>query len=388
MEESLSAVGRTPSSAKDPLVRLLRHWKSTKQRIRQGLGTFGALALHPITGQPDQGVRRGPGGPPYCIPAICLLIALTSLASCGYIGDPLPPSLEIPVAVTNLRATQKSDKLVVRYTPPSLTTENLKLKTIEATEFRAGPLGSGDFNMDQWAASASRFEPPPAKEGIVELELPTKEWIGREVVVAIRVMSTKQRYSAWSNLVIAPIIAPLVPPANLNAQARADGVVLRWLASEGTEYRIFRGPAALASATSGEYVDTTAEFDKPYSYQVQAFRKLSERQTAESVLSKSIEITPKDTFPPAVPTGLQLIQGVASIEIAWQRNTEPDLKSYKLWRTEGDVAFTLLAEGITQTSHSDRTAARGKKYSYAITAIDNAGNESEKSQPQEFTLPE
>ena len=320
--------------------------------------------------------------------AVTQVLVVANLASCGYIGDPLPPSLEIPVGVTNLRATQKSDKLIVSYTPPSLTTENLKLRTIEATEFRAGPLGSGDFNLEQWAASASRFDPPPAKAGVVELELPIKEWIGREVVVAVRVMGAKQRFSAWSNLVIAPIIAPLVPPANFKAQARADGVVLQWLANEGTEYRIFRDTAALASATSGEYVDTTVAFDKPYSYQVQAFRKLSERQTAESVLSKSVEITPKDTFPPAPPMGLQLIQGVASIEIAWERNTEPDLKFYKIWRAEGDGAFAALAEGITQTSHSDRTAARGKKYRYAITAIDNAGNESEKSQPQEFTLPE
>ena len=386
MEESRSAVGRTPWSAEDPLVRLPRYWKSTKQSIRRGRGTFGLLVFHPIPQQSDQGVLRRQGGPPYF--KLCLVVALTNLVSCGYIGDPLPPSLEIPVAVANLRATQISDKLVVRYTPPLLTTENLKLKTIEATELRAGPLGSGDFNMDQWAASASRFEVPPPKQGTVELELLTKDWIGREVVVAVRVMSSKQRYSAWSNRVIAPIIAPLASPANLKAQPRADGVVLQWAATEGAEYRIFRGPAVLATATSGEYVDTTAEFDKPYSYQVQAFRKLNEKQTAESPISKPVEITLKDTFPPAAPTGLQLIQGVASIEIAWQRSTEPDLKSYKIWRAEGDGGFTLLAEGITQTSHSDRTAARGKKYRYAITAIDNAGNESERSQPQEFTLPE
>ena len=389
-EACQSAVGRTPWSAAGPLASLSSLWKSTEHQTMQRLTN---LEVPPVPQQADRGAHRGPGGPPHRKPAITnqsatLVILLAALTSCGYIGDPLPPSLEIPVSVTNLRATQVSDKLVVRYSQPLLTTENLKLKSIEATELRAGPLGTSDFNLDKWAASASRFEAQASKDGVVELELPTKDWTGQEVVVAVRVMSSKQRYSAWSNLVIAPIIVPLTPPANLKAQARADGVLLQWLAAAGTEYRIFRGSTALASATSGEYVDTTAEFDKPYTYQVQAFRKLNEKQIAESLISKQVEITPNDTFPPAAPAGLQLIQGVASIEITWQRSTEPDFKSYKIWRAEGDGPFTPLTEGITQTSHSDRTAARGKKYRYAISAIDNSGNESEQSQPQEFTLPE
>ena len=349
---------------------------------------FKAGSIQCAVGRTPCSAEDPPTRPPYCTLGPCLLVALAHLSSCGYIGDPLPPSLDIPIAISNLRATQISDKLLIHYTPPALTTENLRLKSIEATELRVGPLGTGDFNIDQWAASAGRLEVPPAKEGAVELELPIKDWIGREVVVAVRVMSAKQRYSTWSNLAIAPIIAPLNPPSNFKAQSRADGVLLQWQTTEGAEYRIFRGPTTLASVTSGEYLDASTEFDKPYSYQVQAFRKLNEKQTAESLFSKPIEITPKDTFPPGAPTGLQLIQGVASIEIAWSRSSEPDLKSYKIWRADGDSGFTLLAEGITQTSHSDRTAARGKKYRYAITAIDNAGNESDKSQTQEFTLPE
>ena len=315
-------------------------------------------------------------------------LAAAHLASCGYIGDPLPPSLEIPVAVNNLQVSQVGDQLLISFTLPTKSTENLILKNIEQTEFRAGPAGAGEFNAESWAASAARFEVPAAKDGVVRMELPIKDWVARNVVTAVRTQGAKLRYSAWSNIVVTPVVAALQPPSMLTAEARADGVALKWQAVEGAEYRIFRGASQLAASTAAQYADTTAEFGKPYTYQVQAYRKLNDKQAAESLLSKAVEITPKDTFPPAAPSGLQLIQGVGSIEITWNRSTEADWKAYKLWRAEGDAPFQLLAADLTQISYSDRSAARGKKYRYAVSSLDNAGNESEKSQPQEFTLPE
>ncbi len=324
-----------------------------------------------------------------CFMAWMPLLAWASLSSCGYIGDPLPPSLEIPVAVTDLRAAQLGSKLTIQYSPALKTTEGLVLKRVVDTELRLGPLStSGAFNIDQWAASATRFEVPISEDPVVKMEIPAVEWAGKDVLIAVRSRGAKQRFSAWSNLLVIPVVAELKAPAQLTAVAQVDGVMIRWQPVNSAEYRILRGAAEIAKTTAAEFLDTTAEFGIQQSYQVQAFRKLNAKQMAESPLSDTVAILPKDTFPPAVPAGLQLIPGVASIEITWQRNVEPDFKFYKIWRSEGDGEFKLLMDAVTQLTYSDRTAVRGKRYRYAISAIDNLGNESGKSKSEELTLPE
>ena len=315
-------------------------------------------------------------------------LALLNLASCGYIGDPLPPSLETPVAVSNLRVTQFGNKLMIRFNQPPKTTEGLILKKIADTELRLGQPPAGAFNTDAWAASATRVEVPATKDGVVELEVPVDQWIGKDIVVGVRTQGTKQRFSVWSNLVVLPVVVGLIAPQKVSATTQVDGVMLRWQQVDGAEYRVYRGGSELAKVAAGEFLDSSVEFGKPASYKVQAFRKFNEKQMAEGPVSEPVEITPTDTFPPAVPEGLRLIAGVASIEISWQRNLEPDWKAYKIWRSEGDGDFKVLLENVTQPTYSDRTAARGKRYRYAVSAVDNLGNESEKSKSEELTLPE
>ncbi|MBK7930282.1 MAG: hypothetical protein IPJ98_23240 [Bryobacterales bacterium] len=65
---------------------------------------------------------------------LALLPLFLLLAACGYVGDPLPPSLHIPVAVTDLRAEQKVDHLQVRFTLPELTTDNAGIRRFQDVE--------------------------------------------------------------------------------------------------------------------------------------------------------------------------------------------------------------------------------------------------------------
>ena len=52
-----------------------------------------------------------------------------------------------------------------------------------------------------------------------------------------------------------------------------------------------------------------------------------------SVFSEAAEITPVDTFPPAVPEGLSAVPTPQSIELAWTRNTEIDFRGYNVFRS-------------------------------------------------------
>ncbi|HEY3744185.1 MAG TPA: hypothetical protein VGL53_30275 [Bryobacteraceae bacterium] len=47
------------------------------------------------------------------------------LGGCGYVGYPLPPAINIPVPVTNLRAAQVGDQMIVEFTEPLHTTAGL-----------------------------------------------------------------------------------------------------------------------------------------------------------------------------------------------------------------------------------------------------------------------
>ena len=89
-----------------------------------------------------------------------------------------------------------------------------------------------------------------------------------------------------------------------------------------------------------------------------------------------------DSFPPARPVGLNVIASSNANELSWERNTEADLKHYRVWR-DGQ----LLADAVEVPAYTDRTAASGKSYRYAVSAVDLYGNESSPSPPVEITTP-
>jgi len=77
----------------------------------------------------------------------------------------------------------------------------------------------------------------------------------------------------------------------------------------------------------------------------------------------------------------------SSIELSWERNTEPDLNGYRIYRAVGAGDFEKLADISAAPSYSDRAVEAGKAYRYVITALDRAGNESARSAVLEVAAP-
>lgn len=311
------------------------------------------------------------------------------LAGCGSVGEPLYPALNIPMPVVDLSAVERGDQIDINFTISSKTTEGLILKDIGSVELRVGPNAANEFRADAWADSAKRLDVPlPAQSGAVHFATPAREFIGKEVLVGVRVGNPRGRMSAWSNFVIVGVEQPLAIPANLRANAVVQGVLLTWTAPNQTSFRIYRKageekePSLLASSDKPEYVDATTEYGKAYDYYVQAIHG----KTESDVLGPQ-SITPKDIFPPAVPTGLNVSAGVGAIELSWDRNTEPDFKAYQVFRSEGDGPFVKIAEGLEGPSYSDHKIESGKHYRYRISAVDQTGNPSEQSPPVEAIAP-
>jgi fibronectin type 3 domain-containing protein len=183
------------------------------------------------------------------------------------------------------------------------------------------------------------------------------------------------------------VVAPPPVPTNVSAIAVPEGVRLSWQAAGGNSFRIFRRSgdedfAPIGDATQPAYTDNSAEFGKPYTYRVVTIAKIDADHAAESDPSPDISITPKDTFPPAVPAGLRATPTPTGIELSWEGDTEADLAGYRVYRAAPGGPFERIAEAALP-AFADRTVEHGKTYRYAITSFDRSGNESAQTAPVE-----
>ncbi|HTC36274.1 MAG TPA: hypothetical protein VK724_23040 [Bryobacteraceae bacterium] len=314
--------------------------------------------------------------------AVCAL-----LVGCGSIGEPLYPALKIPQRVTDLSVVERGPNLAFDFTINPRSTEGVLLEEIGGVELRAGPSPPNGFSQEEWLKSSTRIDvPTPDKPGPVHAELPAAQFIGHEILVAVRVTNPKGRDAGWSAFKTIQVEQPLAKPADFQVAASAKGVALSWRAAGITEYRIYRKselqtrPVLLATATEQSYVDISAEYGKTYQYSIQGVRG-----TVETEMVGPETITPIDTFPPEVPTSLTASVGLGAVELAWARNTESDFKEYRVFRSDEGGPFVEIVRGLEAPTYSDHGIQSGKHYRYQVSAVDQLGNASAPSTPVEIT---
>jgi fibronectin type 3 domain-containing protein len=102
-----------------------------------------------------------------------------------------------------------------------------------------------------------------------------------------------------------------------------------------------------------------------------------------------------DVFPPAVPTGLAAVataadaSSKASIDLSWQPGTDIDLAGYAVYRREAEGAWKRIspAQPVAGPAFHDAEVEAGHSYSYAVTAIDLGGHESDRSAEAQEAVP-
>ena len=297
--------------------------------------------------------------------------AAALLSACGYVGPPMPPTLDIPVTITDFRAWEYGDDIEMQFTLPALTTENLPLTSVRSIELRIGE----DVPRSKTVQLTVR------KPGPITEQVPARDWIGKAIVLQVRATGPKGKPSDWSNPASLAVIQPLAPPSTPKPQNVVSGVELTWTGT-GPRYRIFRAeadgqPQQLADTDGPRYLDDSTNYGTRYRYLVQAIA--GDRQW--SVVSAAAEITPTDVFAPAVPDGLSAVATPQSIELTWMRNTEPDFRGYNIFRSVDNGPFQKIAPLIEVPTFSDSKIESGKKYRYTVSAVDLTGNESAQSSP-------
>lgn len=331
--------------------------------------------------------------------------ALLLFWACGKKGAILPPLVRVPNAPEVLSLTQRGGHAVLEWINPSTTADGRPLSGVARVEVWAedSPAVAGNFERRaSLRAVVRRSEFQRFQEGggrpagtiVLRLPLGDGPFEGRSLSVGLRAVDLDQRKSPFSEPIVLRLRRLPLPPSGLKAEVGPEAVRLDWEASpeniDGTPaealagYRVFRaegdGPLLLLTPSplaENSYEDRDFEFGRSYRYVVRA-AVTAEEPYAESGDSPALEVVPRDVYPPAPPSGLTTLPGEDFISLVWDPCPEKDLAGYRVWRREegGGEFLLLVPELLPETAFVDRAVEKGKRYEYAISAEDKAGNRS------------
>jgi fibronectin type 3 domain-containing protein len=182
---------------------------------------------------------------------------------------------------------------------------------------------------------------------------------------------------------------PPTAPTGFVARAISPTQVdLAWTASTDnvrvTAYYIQRNGVIIATVSGTSYSDLSVTGNTTYTYVVIA-ADAAGNKTASSSQSVTTP-APADTTPPAAPTNLSGVAASSTqVNLSWSAATDPSgIKGYNVYRNGVKINSAL----VTTTSYGDSTATAGATYSYTVTAVDGANNESAKSTAVSVTTPD
>jgi hypothetical protein len=341
------------------------------------------------------------------------------LTGCAAPRPPLPPALQLPRPVKDLRAVRKADKVYLTWTIPTRILDGQSVRHPGITRIcrRVGA------EVKECGTPAGVTLPPmltgnsPALEGkltanYVDTLGPPLLDPSKEIFYAVEVLNESQRSAGLSNVVQVPAAGTLAAPADFAAQLTADGVVLQWArvaplsAAEpaGSLLRIYRRQeGAKTEAVAAELpLDVTRFVDHGFEWQKTSYYRATvvtlvprEGKTEAQVEGDDtpiVKVFADDVFPPAVPSGLQAVfSGVGQqpfVDLIWAPDVETDLAGYNLFRhEEGAGPVKINTELVKTPAYRDNAVHSGAKYFYSVSAVDLRGNESGRSEEASEQVP-
>ncbi|CAM5352460.1 hypothetical protein SALBM311S_08731 [Streptomyces alboniger] len=190
-------------------------------------------------------------------------------------------------------------------------------------------------------------------------------------------------------------VAPLTTAGTSATYDNATGKAkLTWSKNKEMDlagYRLYRrlkgspfGATPLATTTTAtSYSDTTLpQTGATYYYEVRAYDKAGN----ESSGTADQGVTTADLVAPAAPTIVRATGevtptgGTGGLDVGW--NKVADAVSYRVHRAASAGGTYTALDSTDQLSYLDTSAVEGTVYYYRVTAVDAAGNESARSDPQ------
>jgi hypothetical protein len=351
--------------------------------------------------------------------ALALWVACT-MAGCGAPAAPQPPSLNLPNPVLNLSAVRIGDSVRLAWTMPTRTTDHVALKhpiTVQVCRSVDGGACAPVTTLNVAAGAAGAYADA--------LPSDLSHGPGRLLRYEVALRNHAGKAAGPSNPAYSAAGACPATIAGLTGQVQRDGVVLSWtpagepgrsilfrierlqLTAPATE-ETRRSPLAAAipaaaqtlavhaqeGADPGHAIDTSALFNQRYRYVLERVATLAfsgRSVEIQGLPSEAIEVSTRDTFPPAVPQGLVAVADTAAgaIDLSWMPDSDSDLAAYHVYRRDAQAGLPAqrIASVNLETSFRDTTAQPEHTYAYSVSAVDQSGNESNQSPEVEETLP-
>lgn len=365
--------------------------------------------------------RRPARGPARLAITVCLLALV---AACGKKGPPLPPLVLVPVEPPELTAVRRGEQVQLDFKIPDANTDRSTPADLSRVEVYALTT-TGDVSVDDVIRRGARVgtfavntpkdpdEPEPAAKpargpsgGAAQTpdtkpsglnqgdratfteQVPASENESARRTYVLLGMNQRGRRGTPSPRVAVPLV-PLPPsPAQPTIDYDEKAIAVSWTAVDDAPtgphtYSVYReGQAAPMTATPlavTTFADTSFAWDQERCYEVRAGLTL-ESVRVEGLASPVRCVTPHDRFAPARPDGLVSVASEAAISLIWSANHEADLAGYIVLRAVApETTLTpVTATPIAETNFKD-TVPSGATVSYAVVAIDKAGNRSEPS---------
>ncbi len=343
------------------------------------------------------------------LPAVCVF-ALALASGCASPGMPQPPSLRLPVVVDNLSAVRKGDRVVLSWSPPAVTTDHQAIRwpttTLVCRVLNQFPINVCGEVVKQIKSSELASALPAARRPMVSFEdvLPP-QLIGsqNQATYAIEVDEPARPGSPDCPTRCVSWLAPTAPPpTGFHATLDAQGPLLQWNVAAtpepapGISYRLRiyrRARARNEFAMVGELPyrlgqdearDSGFEWEQEYDYKIAAVTVLAVPGKpvieVEGNDSNLVHLRVHDTFPPAVPSGLQAVFSSVGqkpfIDLTWAPNTESDLAGYIVYRrSEGSSFVAVSSAPIKAPAWRDNDVHPGQRYYYTVAAVDVRDNQ-------------
>jgi RHS repeat-associated protein len=188
--------------------------------------------------------------------------------------------------------------------------------------------------------------------------------------------------------------APTVPTAVVASAKSSSEIDLTWGASTDTVgvqgYKVYRNGTLVTttgSIGSTSWFDTGLAPNTAYSYQITAIDAAGNetaKTTAVSVTTTDGAWT--DSTAPTAPSGATATAGTGGIAVSWTAASDGSgsgIARYLVYRN----ATPLISVAGNATTFTDHSVVAGTQYSYAVAAVDAAGNVSLPSNTATATAP-
>ena len=359
--------------------------------------------------------------------------ALAWLSGCASIGPPQAPSLELPKPPSDLHASRKGDEVTLTWTIPQRTTDRQSVRYLGKTEICRGDEGA----LKQCGTPVGDVSPPAGFGRIKKSSgkkvsatftdnLPSAIERAHPMGFAsygVEVLNSAGRGAGISNQVRVSLLPTLRPLDDFAVHPIAQGLMISWrcpVTSEGLTgakylFRVYRrlegssnwtkvADVAATHCANGKkgQEDATSFLDQGFEWEKTYFYRGTVVSVLESAGKPTVEVegddTPEvkvfahDVFPPAVPSGVQAVFSgpgqQAFIDLIWTPVSDADLEGYNIYRHEaGSAPVKLNAEPVKTPAFRDTQVESGKTYFYSVSAVDQRGNESARSEETSESAP-